>query len=260
VPDRGIARAGGAGHPMAAPATLTATVPADSRRGHMDCIRPALGPDQPDRQAVTPETQAVEGQCRAPVAGANTAAKPLDNACPGWIAVECRPSTRTATDGPRRLARPCGSGGQKPRLEWAADRYAEGWLDRENLLEGVDQDIAYSADIERSGGQFDNAPEVREASLEVTHLFRREEGRWADRSPACRLLAATPGASLTSGAETVPLRARSSGQPWELAVTPGQPDTPAHLRTGRLTRCANRPVTKQPVSHSTPRSCTACVW
>ena len=24
--------------------------------------------------------------------------KPLDNACPGWIAVECRPSTLIATD------------------------------------------------------------------------------------------------------------------------------------------------------------------
>ena len=31
------------------------------------------------------------------------------------------------------------------------------------------------------------------------------------------------------------------GQRRELTVTPGQPDTPAHLRTGRLTRCANRP-------------------
>jgi hypothetical protein len=39
-------------------------------------------------------------------------------------------------------------------------------------------------------------------------------------------------------------RARSAGQHRELTVTPGQPDTPAHLRTGRPTRCANRPVTK----------------
>jgi hypothetical protein len=38
-----------------------------------------------------------------------------------------------------------------------------------------------------------------------------------------------------------PLRARSAGQRRELAVTPGQPDTPAHLRTGRLSRCVNRP-------------------
>jgi len=64
------------------------------------------------------------------------------------------------------------------RLDWAASRYSEGWLDRENLLEGVDQDIGYSVDIERSGGRFDNAPQVSEAPLRVTHLFRREEGRW----------------------------------------------------------------------------------
>ena len=44
-----------------------------------------------------------------------------------------------------------------------------------------------------------------------------------------------------------PLRARSAGQRRELTATPGQPDTPAHLRTGRLTRCANRP-SKQRVS------------
>lgn len=66
----------------------------------------------------------------------------------------------------------------EPRLDWAASRYSEGWLDRENLLKGVGPDIAYSVDIERIGGRFDNAPEVREAPLRVTHVFRREEGRW----------------------------------------------------------------------------------
>jgi hypothetical protein len=35
---------------------------------------------------------------------------------------------------------------------------------------GVDENIGYSVDIERSGGWFDNAPEVREAPLRVTHL------------------------------------------------------------------------------------------
>jgi hypothetical protein len=52
--------------------------------------------------------------------------------------------------------------------------------------------------------------------------------------------------------------ARLAGQHRELTVTPGQPDTPAHLHTGRLTRCTNRP-SKQPVTHSTARRCTACV-
>ncbi len=71
-----------------------------------------------------------------------------------------------------------GWAGVEPRLDWAASRYSEGWFDRENLLEGVDQDIAYSVDIERSGGRFDNAPDARQAPLRVTHLFRRENGEW----------------------------------------------------------------------------------
>lgn len=66
----------------------------------------------------------------------------------------------------------------EPRLDWAGSRYSEGWLDHENLLEGVDQHIAYSVDIERSAGRFDNTAEVRKAPLRVTHLFRREQGRW----------------------------------------------------------------------------------
>jgi hypothetical protein len=66
----------------------------------------------------------------------------------------------------------------EPRLEWAASRYSDGWFDSENLLERIDQDIAYSVDIERSGGRFDNAPDIREAPLRVTHLFRREQGTW----------------------------------------------------------------------------------
>jgi hypothetical protein len=38
----------------------------------------------------------------------------------------------------------------QPRLDRAASRYAEGWLDRENVVEGIDPHIAYSVDIERS--------------------------------------------------------------------------------------------------------------
>lgn len=50
--------------------------------------------------------------------------------------------------------------------------------------DGLAQDIAYSVDTERSGGRFDNAPEVREPPLRVTHLFRREAGTVAyERSP-----------------------------------------------------------------------------
>lgn len=39
----------------------------------------------------------------------------------------------------------------QPRPDWAASRYSEGWLDRENLLEDVDQDIAYSVRWTGSG-------------------------------------------------------------------------------------------------------------
>jgi hypothetical protein len=58
-------------------------------------------------------------------------------------------------------------------------------------------------------------------------------------------LARDQGAEMPTGVcdpqTACPLRARSGGQRRELTVTPGQPDTPAHLWTGRLTRCANRP-------------------
>ena len=46
------------------------------------------------------------------VTAANTAAKPLDNACPVRTSLECRPSTRTATDGPGRCAYSYGSDDQ----------------------------------------------------------------------------------------------------------------------------------------------------
>jgi integrase len=49
---------------------------------------------------VRPEKQTVEDRSCSAATAANTAAKPLDNSCPGRTTVECRPSTRTATDGP----------------------------------------------------------------------------------------------------------------------------------------------------------------
>jgi len=45
-----------------------------------------------------------------------------------------------------------------------------------------------------------------------------------------------------------PLRARSAGQRREITVTYDKPGTAADLRTGRLTRCANRPSNKQRVA------------
>jgi hypothetical protein len=45
------------------------------------------------------------------VTTANTAAKPLDNASPVQTSLECRPSTRTGTDGPGRCTHSYGSDG-----------------------------------------------------------------------------------------------------------------------------------------------------
>jgi hypothetical protein len=45
-----------------------------------------------------------QGRLSRPVTAANTAAKPLDNPCRWWTDVECRPSARTATDNPGRVA------------------------------------------------------------------------------------------------------------------------------------------------------------
>ena len=55
------------------------------------------------------EKQTVGIEAVPPRTAANTAAKPLDNAGPGWTAVECRPSAQTALDGPGRCARYYGS-------------------------------------------------------------------------------------------------------------------------------------------------------
>ncbi len=63
-----------------------------------------------------------------------------------------------------------------------------------------------------------------------------------------------------------PLRARSAGQRRVHAVTPGQPHARAHLRTCRLTRCANRPsklviVPSSAITHpGLPNPGPAAVW
>jgi hypothetical protein len=57
----------------------------DERPPHPSDLRASLG-------YVRPEKQTVEDQGRSAATAANTAAKPLDNACPEWTAVECPPS------------------------------------------------------------------------------------------------------------------------------------------------------------------------
>ena len=51
-----------------------------------------------------------------------------------------------------------------------------------------------------------------------------------------------PALPLVLDQEAVPAACPIDRSTPELTVTPGQPDTPAHLRTGRPTRCANRPL------------------
>jgi hypothetical protein len=60
---------------------------------------------------VRPEKQTVEDRSRSAMTAANTVAKRLDNACPVRTTLECRPSARTATDGPGRCAHSNGSEG-----------------------------------------------------------------------------------------------------------------------------------------------------
>jgi len=63
----------------------------------------------------------------------------------------------------------------------------------------------------------------------------------------CRFLRMLAEASACS------LHARSAGQRRVLVVTPGQPDPPAHLHTGRLARCANRPSEQAVTVHADRR-------
>jgi hypothetical protein len=68
------------------------------------------------------ERRITQGLRRCPgrhVAAANTAAKPLDNACPVRATLECRPSVGPATDGPGRCACSYGSDGPWP---WGRSR------------------------------------------------------------------------------------------------------------------------------------------
>jgi hypothetical protein len=60
---------------------------------------------------VRPEKRTVGTGTASAATVANTVAKPLDNACPVRTTLECRPSTRTAADGPGRFAHSYGSEG-----------------------------------------------------------------------------------------------------------------------------------------------------
>jgi hypothetical protein len=68
------------------------------------------------------EKQTVEDHRRGTATVANTVAKPLDKARPMRTAVECPPSARTATNGPRRLAQAYGSRGLCPSYACSVPR------------------------------------------------------------------------------------------------------------------------------------------
>jgi ketosteroid isomerase-like protein len=65
-----------------------------------------------------------------------------------------------------------------PRLEWAAARYRGGTLTCEALAQGVSGDLAYTVWLEKQRARLVGQNEDQLIILRVTHLYRREEGKW----------------------------------------------------------------------------------
>ena len=87
--------------------------------------------------------------------------------------------------------------------------------------------------LQQHGSEYGRALNPRAAN-ENTLVMRSSLGGDEDQGAGAPTVCTRP-------QTTCPLRARSAGQRRVFAVTPGQPDTQAQLRTGRLTRCAYRP-------------------
>ncbi len=66
----------------------------------------------------------------------------------------------------------------RPRLAWAAARFAGGTTSFEELACLVSGDLAASIWLETYVARLDGGPEARPFVLRVTHLYRREEGCW----------------------------------------------------------------------------------
>ena len=69
----------------------------------------------------------------------------------------------------------------RPRLDWAASRFAADnpTVRYEPLAAGSSGDLGYAVGLERAEGQrLAGQDAVSAGVLRVTHLFRREEGRW----------------------------------------------------------------------------------
>jgi SnoaL-like protein len=65
-----------------------------------------------------------------------------------------------------------------PRLEWAAARYKSGTWSYELLTAGHSGEQLYTAGIERSEALLEGQEAAGRSELRVTHIFRREDGRW----------------------------------------------------------------------------------
>jgi ketosteroid isomerase-like protein len=65
------------------------------------------------------------------------------------------------------------------RLDWASARFHAGEINYELLTAGSSGDLGYAVGIERGHATVVNHGESGEIVLRVTHLFRRENGRWA---------------------------------------------------------------------------------
>jgi len=65
-----------------------------------------------------------------------------------------------------------------PRLDWASSRFRTGEINYESITCGTSGDLAYSVGIERGRVTVVDQDTPGEMVLRVTHLFRRENGRW----------------------------------------------------------------------------------
>ena len=64
------------------------------------------------------------------------------------------------------------------RLEWASARFREGSVTYELLTAGSIGELGYAVGIERGRVTVVGHDEAGDIALRVTHLFRREGGRW----------------------------------------------------------------------------------
>ncbi len=65
-----------------------------------------------------------------------------------------------------------------PRLDWAAARFAGGRVSFELVALGESGDGAYSIWLEKNMSRLVGQQEAQPFVLRVTHLYRREAGRW----------------------------------------------------------------------------------